>query len=94
MIEKYLSDPTQRSLFYLSLALLIMIGIYAIIAAVLRKFGKNPRYLIPSNTIKKVALPILLILFSILIRLPSLRNLLGLEEYTQVFRKSRIEKTQ
>ena len=88
MIEKYLSDPTQRSLFYFSLAFLIMIGIYAVIAAVLQKFGKNPKYLIPANTIKKVALPLFLILSSILIRLPSLRNLLGLEEYSAVFRKS------
>jgi small-conductance mechanosensitive channel len=88
MIEKYLSDPTQRSVFYLSLTLLIMVGIYVIIASVLRKFGKNPRYLLPANTVRKVALPLLLILFSLLIRVPSLRKLLGLEEYSEVFRKA------
>jgi len=85
MIEKYLSDPTQRSIFYFSVTLLIMIGIYAAIAAILRKFGKNPRYLLPSNTIRKVALPLMFILFSLLIRVQSLRKLLGLEEFASVF---------
>ncbi|UCE70128.1 MAG: mechanosensitive ion channel [Flavobacteriaceae bacterium] len=88
MIEKYLSDPTQRSIFYLSVTLLIMIGIYAVIAAILRKFGKNPKYMLPANTIRKVALPLMFILFSLLIRVQSLRKLLGMEEYAGMFRKS------
>ena len=88
MIEKYLSDPTQRSIFYLSVTLLIMIGIYAGIAAILRKFGKNPKYMLPANTIRKVALPLMFILFSLLIRVQSLRELLGMEEFASVFRKT------
>ncbi len=88
MIEKYLSDPTQRSIFYLSLTLLVMVGAYLAIAALLRKFGKNPRYMLPSDTVRKVALPLLLILLSLLIRVPSLRELLGMEQYANLFRKT------
>ena len=67
MIERYFPDPTHRSLVYVSFAFLAILGIYALIAALLRRYGKNPKYLIPRNTIRKVAVPLLLILFSLLL---------------------------
>ena len=59
MIERYFPDPTHRSLVYVSFAFLAILGIYALIAALLRRYGKNPKYLIPRNTIRKVAVPLL-----------------------------------
>lgn len=87
MIERYFPDPTHRSLVYVSLAFLAILGIYAVIAALLRRYGKNPKYLIPRNTIRKVAVPLLLILFSLLLPMQSLRTLLGLEDEAEIFRK-------
>ncbi len=88
MIEQLIPNPTQRSLVYVSLALLVMIGVYVAIAAVLRKYGKNPRYMVPPDMVRKVAMPLMLILFSLLLRMQSLRDLLGMEEHAYIFRKS------
>lgn len=87
MLEELIPNPDQRSLIVLSLTLLLLIGIYLLVASLLRRFGKNPNYLVPPNLLKKVARPLMLILFSILLRTQSLRSLLGLEAYGEVFKK-------
>ncbi len=88
MIERLFPDPTHRSLVYVSLAFLAVLGVYAVIAAILRKYGKSPKYLIPRNTIRKIALPLSLILLSLLLPMKSLRDLLGMEDEAALFRKS------
>lgn len=88
MLNQYLQDPTQRSIFYLSLAVLGVIAVYVLVARILRHYGRHPRYLLPDGTVKKVAAPILLILFSLILRMQSLRSLLGLEDYGYAFRKT------
>jgi small-conductance mechanosensitive channel len=86
-MDSFFPNSESRALILLSLTLLLLIGVYLGIGALLRHFGRNPRYLLPSETVKKVAWPLIFILFSLLIRLPALRILLGLEDYARVFRK-------
>ncbi|MCO5724300.1 mechanosensitive ion channel family protein [Robiginitalea marina] len=88
MADQLFPDPTQRSIFYLSLTLLLMIGAYIAIGAVLRHFGKHPKYLLPSDSIRKVAWPLVLVLFSLFLRMESLRNLLGMESFGVYFRRA------
>ncbi|SFR35683.1 Small-conductance mechanosensitive channel [Robiginitalea myxolifaciens] len=88
MLQKILQDETQSALLYLSLALLGMVVLYIIVDRTLRAMGKNPKYLLPKGTIRRVARPLILILFSLLLRMEALRSLLGLEDYAWYFRKA------
>lgn len=85
-MDSLIPNSEHRSLIFLSLTLLLLIGVYLGIGAALRYFGKNPRYLLPSETVKRVAWPLIFILFSLLIRIPAFRKLLGLEDYPEVFK--------
>ena len=85
-MDPLIPDENTRALIYVSLTFLLLIGIYLGVAALLRYYGKNPRYLLPSGTIRKVAWPLIVILLALLIRLPSLRTLLGLQEYRIIFK--------
>ena len=85
-MDSLIPNSDHRSLIYLSLTLLVLIGVYLGIGAALRYFGKNPRYLLPSETVKRVAWPLIFILLSLLIRVPALRTLLRLENYTEAFK--------
>ncbi len=87
-MDQLIQNSDIRALFYVSLTLLVLIGVYVGVASLLRRYGKNPRYLLPAGTVRKVAWPLILILFSLLIRLPALRTLVGLEDYAATFRKN------
>ncbi|MEM1339298.1 MAG: mechanosensitive ion channel domain-containing protein [Bacteroidota bacterium] len=84
-------DPTdiitQESLLYLGVALIAIALVYALTSRVLRNFGKNPKYLLPERSFRKVAVPLLLLFLSFLIRMRSLRELIGLAEAEFWFRK-------
>ncbi|WP_445386270.1 mechanosensitive ion channel family protein [Robiginitalea sp. IMCC44478] len=88
MLKGIFQDQSQQSLFVLIFTLLALVVLYLIAARLLRHYGKNPKYLLPSGTVKKVAWPLFLIMTSLLIRLQSLRTILGLEDYAYFFRKS------
>lgn len=79
---------SNRSLFYLAGTLLALAVIYFILLALLRRLGNNPKFLFPIKAVKRVSMPIFFILLAILIRMPSLRDLLGLEAYEYWFRKA------
>lgn len=85
-MDSLIPNSEHRSLIFLSLTFLLLIGVYLGIGAVLRYFGKNPRYLLPSETVKRVAWPLIFILLSLLIRVPAFRALLGLEDYPEAFK--------
>ncbi len=84
-------DPTdiitKESLLYLGIALLGIALLYGLISAVLRNFGKNPKYLLPERSFRKIAIPLLLLFLSFLIRMKALRELIGLAEAEFWFRK-------
>ncbi|PKA98421.1 small-conductance mechanosensitive channel [Flavobacteriaceae bacterium MAR_2009_75] len=87
MLNEYI-DINSNSFLYLLSTLAVLFIAYFVLLRVIKRLGKNPKYLIPLETVKSVSAPIALILFSIFIRLESLRNLLGLQDYMYWFRKS------
>ena len=79
--------PTNALYFFIASTLGVLIA-YWIISLLIKKFGKDPKYLIPHGTFKKISRPIFLIIVSIWLRSPSLRTLLQLEDYTFYFKKA------
>ncbi|QBA65490.1 mechanosensitive ion channel family protein [Muriicola soli] len=87
MQEEILKIPSNESLLYVFGGLLLLVLIYIFTTSILRKIGKDDKYLLPRDTVKKISLPLVFILFSFLIRMGALRELLGLEDYGAWFRK-------
>ena len=88
MIDTFLKNSANQSLIYVIVALLVILILYFSTVQILRKFGKDPNYAIPKNAFKKVTFPLSVILFSFLLRMESLRNLVGHEDYTYEFKKA------
>ena len=87
-MDKVFKDIPRESLIYLGIAFAVFIVVYWITLFVLRKLGKDPRYLVPEGVMKRVALPIFLIFISIVMRMQSLRLLLGLPDEEFLFKKA------
>ncbi len=87
MINEFI-DLNSRSFFVLLGALAALFIAYFILLFIIRRLGNDPKYLLPLETVKKVSAPIGLILFSIFLRLESLRKILQLEDYAYYFRKA------
>lgn len=87
MIDTFLKNSANQPLIYVIVASLVILIVYFSIVQILRKFGKDPNHAIPKNAFKKVTFPLFVILFSFLLRMESLRNLLGLEDYTYEFKR-------
>ncbi|KKN47593.1 hypothetical protein LCGC14_0661250, partial [marine sediment metagenome] len=85
---KELFSGNNQSLLYVVSAIIVLIITHFIVLFVLRRMGKNPKYLMPIEAVKQVSKPLFIIFLSILIRLEALRHVLGLEEYAYWFRKS------
>lgn len=82
-------DNIPRNSLYLFLASIIAILIsYWIISYFFKKYGKDPKYLLPNGAFKKISRPILLMFASVLIRAESLRNVLQLEAHEDWFKKA------
>lgn len=88
MLDPILKNTANPSLLYVITALILILVVYFSIVQILRKFGKDPNYVIPKHAFKKVTFPLFVILFSFLVRMESLRELLGLHDYAYVFRKT------
>lgn len=87
-MESFYDNVSKESLIYLGVALLCLIFLYWATSILLKRLGKNPKYLLPSGSFRKLAFPLILIFISILIRMKSLRILLNLEDSAYWFRKS------
>ena len=74
-------------LFFLATVIGILI-LYYIISYFFRRWGKNPKYLMPEGAFKRISWPIFGILMSILIRSESLRILLDVEAFAFYFKKA------
>lgn len=79
---------SSSSALYMLGALLGFIALYWVTLRLLRKFGKDPNSSIPRGVMKKVAAPLFLLFFSLLVRMQALRQLMGLEDEVYWFRKS------
>ncbi|MBQ4913539.1 mechanosensitive ion channel [Maribacter sp. MMG018] len=87
-MDTIFQDIPNESIIYLSLSLAVFLILYWVVLFTLRKLGRNPKYLLPKGVMKKIALPIFLIFLSIIIRMASLRQLLGLEDEAYWFKKT------
>jgi small-conductance mechanosensitive channel len=82
-------DTIPRSELYLFLVSIVAILFaYWLISYFLRKFGKDPKYLLPEGTFRKLSAPIFFIFISILIRSEALRTLLNLSDHQYLFKKT------
>ncbi len=81
-------SASNKSLFYVLGSVLGILLFYLVLLLILKKFGKNPKYLIPVNGVRRISDPVLLMLLSFLLRLPSLHNLLGISEGTYWIKKA------
>ncbi|MDC6404064.1 mechanosensitive ion channel domain-containing protein [Maribacter flavus] len=73
---------------YLGLTAATFVILYWSTLFVLRRLGKDPKYLLPEGVMKRVALPIFLIFISIIIRMHSFRQLFGLTDEAYWFKKA------
>jgi small-conductance mechanosensitive channel len=87
-MESFYDNVSKESLIYLGVALAVLIFLYWSTSVILKRLGKNPKYLLPTGSFRKLATPLVLIFLSILIRLKSLRDVLNLEEAGFWFRKA------
>ncbi|WP_299533922.1 mechanosensitive ion channel domain-containing protein [Ulvibacterium sp.] len=88
MLDEILRNTTYESILFLAGGFLLLLAIYIVIVRILNHYGKNPKYLVSTDSVKKISFPLILILFSLLLRMQSLRQLLGLDEYTYWFKKA------
>ncbi|MGB5666645.1 MAG: mechanosensitive ion channel domain-containing protein [Maribacter sp.] len=88
MIDTFLKNTANQPLIYLTIAFVLILIVYFITVQLLRKLGKDPNYVIPKHAFKKVTFPFFLILFSFLVRMKALRDVLGLEDYAYGFKKA------
>ncbi|APQ17485.1 mechanosensitive ion channel family protein [Maribacter hydrothermalis] len=84
-MQKLTENPTL--LIYIVGAILILLFLQLITIQILRRLGKNPKYLLDKENIKKVSAPIFIIFIAIAIRIKPLHNILGYEEMTYVLSK-------
>jgi len=87
-VDTFFDHFSNESLLSLIAAFVAFMILYWSVLFVLRKLGKDPKYLLPKGTMKKLALPFFLIFMAILLRMQSLRNLLGLENEAYFLKKA------
>ncbi|PIB28619.1 mechanosensitive ion channel family protein [Maribacter sp. 4G9] len=87
-MDTVFEDIPRESLIYLGISFAVFLVIYWVTLFVLRKFGKDPRYLVPEGVMKRVAFPIFLLFVSIVVRMTSFRQLLGMENEEYWFKKA------
>ncbi|TLF46365.1 mechanosensitive ion channel family protein [Maribacter aurantiacus] len=87
-MDTLFKDIPRESMMYLGIALATFVILYWSTLFVLRRLGKDPKYLLPEGVMKRVALPIFLIFISIIIRMHSFRQLFGLTDEAYWFKKA------
>lgn len=79
--------PKSALYFFIASTLAVLIA-YWVISFFIKKYGKDPKYLLPNGAFKKISRPIFLIILSIWLRSESIRTLLQLEEHDYWFKKT------
>ena len=87
-MDEFFQNVSKESLLYLGIALAVLIALYWLTSFLLKRLGKNPKYLLPHASFRKLAPSLVLIFFSFILRMKSLRDLLNLEDYRDWFRKA------
>lgn len=86
-MNELLSNFNEPLVYVLGSILGILLS-YLVLQWILKKFGKNPKYLIPVHAVRRISDPVLFMLLSFLVRLPALRKLIGFSEDAYWFRKT------
>lgn len=87
-MESFQEQVSKESLIYLGIALVVLVFLYWGTSVLMKRMGKNPKYLLPAGSFRKLATPLLLIFLSVLLRIKALRDVLNLEEAGFWFRKA------
>ena len=87
-MDSFFSHFSNKSVLALFIAFIVFLVLYWTVLLVLRKLGKDPKYMLPKDVMKKLALPIFFIFVSIVIRMESLRTVLGLGNEAYLFKKA------
>jgi len=88
MIEDLLKNPVNQSFLLLLGGLLLLILAYFSTVRILAHFGKDPKYLIPPEIVKKISIPLFLLFFSFVLRMRSLTAILHLDDHSYWFKKA------
>ena len=86
--ENALELISKEAIIYLAGAFIGIMLLYWLLSILLKRFSKNPKYLLPKGSFKKIAFPLFLVLFSFILRMSSLRQLLQMEDYAYWFKKA------
>ena len=84
-MQNLFKNPT--TLVYTLGAILVLLLLQLITVQLLRRFGKNHKYLLDKEGIKKITPPIFVIFIAIILRLETLHSPFGLSEFSFVIRK-------
>ena len=87
-MESFSENVSKESLIYLGIALFSLVFLYWVSSILLKRLGKNPKYLLPDGAFGKMAMPLVLIFLSFILRMNALLDLLNLEESGFWFRKA------
>ncbi|MFD2100326.1 mechanosensitive ion channel family protein [Flagellimonas iocasae] len=87
-MDVFYNNVSKESLIYLGVTLFCLIFLYWATSIVLKRLGKNPKYLLPSGSFRKLAIPLILIFLSVILRMNALRDVLNLEESGFWFKKA------
>src|SRR6056297_29654 len=87
-MDTFFNHFSNKSVITLLIAFISFLMLYWAVLLVLRKLGKDPKYLLPKGVMKKLAFPIFAIFASIILRIESLRNLIGMESEEYLFKKA------
>ncbi|WP_293297714.1 mechanosensitive ion channel domain-containing protein [Allomuricauda sp.] len=87
-MESFYDTVSKESLIYLGVALLVLVLLFWGTAALMKRLGKNQKYLLPKSSFKRLATPLVLIFIAVLLRMKALRDLLNLEDAGYWFRKA------
>ncbi|WP_339335818.1 MULTISPECIES: mechanosensitive ion channel family protein [unclassified Croceitalea] len=87
-MKTILENVSKESLLYLGAALFTLLICYWLLSFFLKRIGKNPKFLLPEGSFKKLSLPLVLLFISILMRIQSLREILGLTHLESWFKKA------
>ncbi|WP_421813395.1 mechanosensitive ion channel family protein [Flagellimonas sp.] len=87
-MESFYDNVSKESLIYLGLALLVLVILYWVTSIIMKRLGKNPKYLLPKSAFKRLAFPLILIFVSVLLRMKALRDILNLEDAAYWFKKA------
>lgn len=87
-MNNFFENVPRNSLYLFLASLIAILIVYWIISYFFKKYGKDPKYVLPDGAFKKISGPIVFLFVSILIRSEPLRSLLQLEAYGDWFKRA------